>query len=124
MTHELIFHVEPVAKGRPKFTKAGFAFTPKKTREAESTLKYLMKSKWKNEPLENPVRLELVFSITKPKSAKKRQYPSVKPDIDNLIKLVTDAGNEILWRDDNLIVEISARKEYGEPGIKLVVGEL
>ena len=121
--YEFVFHVEPCAKGRPKFTAKGFAYTPKKTRDAESELKLLMRSKWSRPPLEKPLKLDITFSITRPKSVK-RDLPAVKPDIDNLIKLCTDSGNKILWNDDNQIVELSAKKVYGPPSIWLAMREL
>lgn len=120
--HTMVFKCEPVPKGRPIFGK-GFTYTPKKTRDAERDLRMLMRSQWRGRPIERPVRVDLIFSLTKPKSVK-RLLPSVKPDIDNLIKLVTDCMNEIIIQDDNLIVEISARKEYGLPFIQLKVGEI
>jgi len=124
MTYTLSFQVEPVAKQRPRFGK-GFSYTPKKTRDAERHLKLLMTTAWRREPLYGPLKVEIVFTITRPKSAKKRMYPTTKPgDLDNLIKLCADSGNGILWKDDSQIVEISARKEYGDPRIHLKVGEL
>lgn len=120
--HTMTFNIEPIAKGRPVFGK-GFTYTPKRTRDAEKNLKILMRSQFKHKPLESSIKIEIVFFMKRPKICK-RAYPSTRPDIDNLIKMVTDAGNEILWKDDNLIVQISARKEYGEPSIKLVVGEM
>ena len=84
-----------------------------------------MKSIWKSPPLQNAIKLEITFSIARPKSVPKtRQFPAVKPDLDNLVKLVTDSGNEILWRDDNLIIEILARKQYGEPRITVQMQEI
>lgn len=124
--HVLQFNIEPTPWARPTTAIInGFrrTLTTKKAREASETLKYLMRAKWRGQPLEAPLKLELVFSITKPKSCK-RPFPSVKPDVDNFIKMVMDCGNEIIWKDDNLIVEISARKEYGEPGIRITVGEI
>jgi Holliday junction resolvase RusA-like endonuclease len=123
MTHELEFHIEPTPKGRPRFTRSGIAFTPKETREAETTLRYLMRAKWRGQPLESALRVEIVFTLTKPKSVK-RLYPSVRCDVDNYAKLVLDCGNEIIWKDDSLIVDLHVRKEYGTPMIRMMVGEV
>jgi Holliday junction resolvase RusA-like endonuclease len=38
-----------------------------------------------------------------------------KPDLDNLLKMVCDCANSILYRDDSQIVLTIARKIYGEP---------
>ena len=41
-------------------------------------------------------------------------YPCMKrPDIDNIVKIVMDAGNNILWEDDSQIVHIDAMKQWG-----------
>lgn len=119
----MVFRVEPVPKGRPRFTVKGFAYTPKETRDAEDKLRWLMRSQWKGQPLEGALKVSLIFSLTKPKSVKKRLMPTVKPDLDNLIKIL-DCGNKIIWNDDAQIVELSARKEYGLPFIQLEVSEL
>ena len=48
-----------------------------------------------------------------------------KPDIDNLIKFVLDALNEIFWKDDGVISKVEAHKIYGEcPGTVIEIREL
>jgi Holliday junction resolvase RusA-like endonuclease len=120
---EAVFSVCPMPKARPRFTRQGFAYTTKENRDFEAKLKLLMRAEFRGKPLEVPLRLELTFSVPKPKSCK-RQHPTVKPDVDNFCKMVMDCGNGILWTDDNLVVELVARKEYGKPGIRLVVTEM
>jgi Holliday junction resolvase RusA-like endonuclease len=38
-----------------------------------------------------------------------------KPDIDNLIKMVLDCANKILYNDDAQITAIITKKIYGDP---------
>ena len=40
--------------------------------------------------------------------------PTKKPDIDNVIKIITDALNGIAYDDDAQIVSLSATKFYDE----------
>ena len=48
--------------------------------------------------------------------------PGIKPDFDNIAKLVGDALNGLVWTDDKLIVEARVRKIYGlQPKIVLTV---
>lgn len=55
-------------------------------------------------PLEEPLTVCIEFTLLKPKSvAKKRQHPSVEPDLDNLEKSVLDAINGLIYTDDALI---------------------
>ena len=75
-------------------------------------------------PLEGPIELLLVFYMKRPKghygtgknsgSIKPNApyYCSKKPDIDNMIKFVTDAMNSIFWKDDAQICKITAQKIY------------
>ena len=36
--------------------------------------------------------------------------PAKKPDIDNIVKAVLDALNEVAYRDDTQVVELQVRK--------------
>ena len=48
--------------------------------------------------------------------------PTGRPDLDNLIKALTDACNGIVWRDDAQIVRLMAEKRYSEqPGASISV---
>lgn len=111
--------LEPVAYGRTRIakTKSGDIrpITPAKTRHAMNNLKLFMASA---DPIlfEGAVSVELEFQFARPKSVseKKRPFPSVKPDIDNICKSVFDAGSGILWLDDSQIVRLVATKTYGD----------
>lgn len=118
----MIWHLElkcdPVAKGRPRFGN-GRTYTPAKTLKAERELEMLMLSQFRIEPLDFALNVTVQFFISPPKRTKNK-YPCVKPDIDNYTKLVLDAGNGILWKDDGLIVSLHAHKFYStEPRITI-----
>lgn len=62
--------------------------------------------------LDQPLSVELAFWLPKPKSVT-RFVPSVKPDLDKLIRSTCDGlKTGGLYTDDALIVEITARKYY------------
>lgn len=118
---QYVIFMTPVAKGRPKFsvnrhTGRAMAHTPAKTSDAERSLRSLLLD---HDP-QIHARAEALsctfdFYMLKPKSAgKKRPYPTVKPDLDNLEKLVKDACNGILWHDDAQVVQVVKRKIYCE----------
>jgi Holliday junction resolvase RusA-like endonuclease len=63
-----------------------------------------------------PVWLTLNFYVSKPKSVKKGRFcPSVKPDLDKLIRSTMDALTGILFADDAQVVELNCSKSYGTP---------
>ncbi len=51
--------------------------------------------------------------------------PTVKPDIDNYFKCVTDALKGICWVDDNQIVDVEMHKYYDEkPRVEIEIREI
>jgi Holliday junction resolvase RusA-like endonuclease len=76
-------------------------------------------------PLEGPVKLTLEFRLHKPTAATKakRELPSVKPDLDKLIRSAKDALSGIAYRDDALVTSLVAAKRYVDgtqtPGVQV-----
>jgi Holliday junction resolvase RusA-like endonuclease len=122
-TYEIFIPIEPVPKGRPRFTRFGHTYNPPKTRIYEQNVSLFLKSKFKDNPLENAVWLEITFMLPVLKT-KKRLLPTVKPDVDNLSKAILDSANGILWTDDKLIISMLAKKIYAiyEPGTLIKFG--
>lgn len=58
--YTLIFHTNPTAKGRPRFTRRGFAYTPNKTRQAERELSILAREQWKRPVLTGAVYVDAI----------------------------------------------------------------
>lgn len=125
----------PTAKGRARVTKFG-AHTPVKTRNAEAFVKALAYDAMKGRPLlEGPLAVEIFIYMPIPKSTPKKRYHALvdaphtkKPDIDNLVKLVKDAMNGVVYHDDAQVFSLTAVKRYGtEPRtvikVKNVKGE-
>ena len=75
-------------------------------------------------PLKGPVRLVFTAYMPIPASASKKRKAAmqagkighiVKPDVDNLAKQLLDAMSRLwFWEDDRQVVELVARKRYGE----------
>lgn len=111
---------EPVAQGRPRFSShGGFVRTydPAKSKEAKQHVRYSAKVAMEgSEPLDGPIKMYAEFGIMLPKSQERKRTPvpkgwrTKKPDLDNLLKLVKDACSGIVYLDDNIIVEVHARK--------------
>lgn len=122
----------PVAKGRPKFRAAGAyvtAYTPKKTRDAENAIAQAWKNAYGSLTLmEGPLELSVVAYMPLPKGASKKrllavsasgEWHLVKPDADNILKLVQDALNGVAYADDNRICVTVPVKVYAanQPGV-------
>lgn len=88
---------------------------------------------YQGEPLDHPLRVDLVFVMPRPKSMcwKRRPMPRApfakKPDRDNLEKSLYDALNGLLWRDDSLICDGRVQKVYAagdeQPHVEIVIRE-
>lgn len=131
-TEEIFFPFTPVAKGRPKFSKYGHTYTPKKTADYE---KYIAEHYKEVGPgmFEGPVYIKLIFQMPIPKSYPKWKLKAIqkgifkydkKPDLDNLAKSVLDALNGIAYEDDSNITQLTLVKRYSQfPGVKMTIRE-
>ena len=118
---------EPVAKARPKFTRSGHAYTPKKTKDYEESIKFAFMSQTCERmpvyPKGIPLQVDATFAKSVPQSytKKKREaclngdiLPTGKADLDNYLKAVLDALNGLAFEDDSQIVMTMAEKIYAE----------
>lgn len=129
---KFVIPVIPIPKGRPRFTRRGFAFTPQKTRVAQETIKWYLKSTFKDKPLTGALQCVIRCVMPIPASlSKKKQgllagtWHMKRPDVDNILKLVLDSANGILWYDDAQISILTATKEYGrDPRIEIELDSL
>ena len=117
-SHEFIIEGNPVPKGRPRFSrKSGHVYTPKITRDEEARIKNILKREIGKIALKKrPVILTLSFFLKRPKRLLKANpgpIPHiVRPDLDNLVKLISDASNDILYLDDCEIFKMELEKYY------------
>tara|TARA_R110001606_G_C14929392_1_gene597765 strand:+ start:117 stop:512 length:396 start_codon:yes stop_codon:yes gene_type:complete len=115
----LVVKGEPLGKERPRFGR-GRTYTPKRTVDAENNIK-LLAFEAGVEKLDGPLRMRVTFEMKIPKSwpAQSRKEalegfirPTKGKDLDNQIKLIGDALNNIAYDDDAQLVEIMAVKRY------------
>lgn len=116
----------PVGKGRPKFARRGnfvTAYTPEKTASYENLVKMAAAEAMAGRDiLSGAVSVGIHLFVTPPASwSQKKQnqaiagqgiYPTSKPDVDNVIKGIFDAMNEIVWKDDKQVVDVVVSKRY------------
>ncbi len=77
-------------------------------------------------PAQTPIVVALMFHLPRPKTVK-RPLPSVKPDLDKLVRCVFDAITDSgLWSDDGCVTSVFASKQYVDktPGITIVLTDL
>ena len=81
----------------------------------------------KGGPLRGAVELKTKFYFSRPRSVseKKRPYPTVRPDLDKLVRNIGDALKGIMYAEDAQIVKIETEKGYGDvPRVDIKVKEL
>jgi len=87
----------PVPKGRPRITRRGIAYTPKRTVDAEKRIAWAVSKAWKEKPDEVSrfsLKIEVHFRL------------KGRGDWDNYGKIVSDTLNGLVWGDD-------AQVDYG-----------
>lgn len=117
----------PVPKGRPKARVTnGFAqiYTPHKTRQYEAKVKRAAMDAMKGLlPVDGPVAVTLIAYFPIAASTTKRDRALIEAghkacmalaDLDNVVKSVTDALNEVVYADDRQIIELNARKLWSD----------
>ena len=114
---------QPIAKQRPRVTRAGIAYTPSKTVNYEALVKYTYQSLyWNREPILGHIEAHITAIFPIPKSYSKKKTAELlaghnnydkKPDCDNLAKIILDALNGIAYKDDSQVTALHIVKEYG-----------
>jgi Holliday junction resolvase RusA-like endonuclease len=127
---KLIIPGAPVGKGRPRVCHT-HTFTPQKTRDYEDLVRkiYIIGNYGKQLEGQLCMRIKAYYEI--PKTASKNTIqgmttglirPTIKPDIDNVIKIIADSINGLAYRDDKQIVGIQAEKWYStEPRVEVEI---
>lgn len=70
-------------------------------------------------PLAGPVHVEVEFRLSRPASVsvKRRPFPTVKPDLDKLVRSTLDALTSAgVYGDDAQVVSLAVSKVYADGG--------
>ena len=113
MKLELVVHGKPIPWARPAQGRFGRYDSQKHVKDALGLI--FRGAIGKHLSPTGIFRLTLKFYLPRPnkkKSIGEGEVHHIRPDLDNLTKLVLDAGNGILWQDDSMIVSIHAEKFY------------
>jgi len=113
-------HTPPVPQKQTQFGK-GRCYDPSK--KAKEAIQWQIRPYAPKEPITGPVSLHLTFLLPIPKSTSKlirRQMiegkilPIMRPDFDNLAYIITNAMNQLIYKDDSQVVDAKIMKRYGE----------
>lgn len=129
---------EPRGKGRPKFARQGGfvrVYTDDKTMKYEALIQLEARRAMKGRPLiTGPVkiRMEILHPVRASWSKSKRAgalagtiAATVKPDSDNVEKIVYDALNGYVWGDDTQVVDAHVTKHFSEtPCVSILITPL
>ena len=129
---------EPVAQGRPRFSRQGGfvkAYDPAKSRDYKSYVRMIAAQNAPVTPVEGAIEFSLRIYRAIPKGMPKykrkaakegRLRPVTKPDVSNVLKGVEDALKGVWYKDDSQIVGYGVLgKWYDErPRIEIVMREL
>lgn len=115
---------KPLGKARPRVTRKGFTYTPQKTVNYESLIRWTFQSEFPNhKPFEGIVKATITAIYEIPKSYTKKKINEIKEhnylynhksDCDNIAKIVLDSLNGIAYRDDAQVAILNVCKLYGE----------
>lgn len=120
-----------------KFTGQVYSrtYTPTKTVNYENMVKneYIVATKIQfPDDAMLDMRIKAYYQIPKSASKSKREKmisgkirPMVKPDVDNIEKIIADSLNKLAYRDDAQIVDIQCRKFYSDtPRVEVVIKQI
>ena len=134
----IIIEGEPVAQGRPRFTRQGHPYDPEKSREYKERVALAAKKAMRGrEMFAKPFplwceitvyrKIPKTFTGGKRLAAEYNRYrPITRPDADNYVKGILDAMNGIVYEDDALICRLVVEKFYTDkqPRIVVIVEEI
>lgn len=124
----------PAGKARPRFRRTKFGvstYTTDKTREYEKLVVDCF-NKASGNLVETPVRVRILAKFPIPKGWSKNNKakalkgeirPTVKPDVDNITKVILDALNGHAFLDDKQVTSCEIEKRYAErPCVVVYIG--
>lgn len=110
---------EPASKSRPRFTGENAkkrAYTPEKVKQAEEIIAWHFRRERPDWTTPDPDGAFGVFAIFFAGNRQRR-------DVDNMIKLVLDACNGVVWKDDAQVSEVTGRITRGveDPRTEIII---
>lgn len=116
-----ILHGTPIPLQRPRFCRGRVVDFQKEEKLIDGI--NIKRQHRTQDLIEGPIFFDVTFFMPMPKhySERKRdlnrgKFHRSRPDLDNFIKYILDVCNGILYTDDSLIAQISAKKIWSDEG--------
>jgi len=111
--HKQFIPIRPLAKERPRATRSGHVYTPKRTAQYEKKVAEAYTGPLI--PADHTVEVCLDFSkdgtsIVVFGKKNPTWKASLRGDVDNYVKSVLDALNGVAWADDSQIIKVTVSK--------------
>jgi len=111
--HKQFIPIRPLVKERPRATRTGHVYTPKRTENYEKAVAAAY-----NGPLfdaSHTIEVSLVINskgttITVSATENPDFKSPLKGDVDNYAKSILDGLNGVAWEDDKQIIKLTVRK--------------
>jgi len=102
---DLTVEGNPIGKERPRLGKGGHVYTPNKTLSQETAIKWAIRDELRDYDVDGESEFALLCYFYR--------NDLRRVDADNCLKLVSDAANGMVWKDDSQVVEVYARLYRG-----------
>lgn len=126
-----ILYGNPVPLARPRFSDRKIYDSQKQLKN--DILLQLLHQHAGRPQLTGPVEINVNFYLPISKARRANdgkskldgKYHTYRPDLSNLIKLIEDVGNGLMYKDDSCVCKISAQKFFStEPRTEFEVTEI
>jgi Holliday junction resolvase RusA-like endonuclease len=128
----LVVKGDPVGKGRPRRGRNRVMYTPKETVNQEVLIKTIFNIEYPDhEPIYGACRMRVTAYLSIPASASKKMKmlmvddviePTKRPDLDNLLKIVMDALEGRVYKNDSQVTRVTLIKGYStQPRMEIEV---
>ena len=110
---------KPYALKRHRMTRKGHTYDPPDNIKWKKMAQFQFNAQ-RVTPMHGPLLVIITAVFLLPKYRHRKREPVLdrtahwgRPDIDNIVKAIFDAGNGFLWDDDAQIAAVFAQKWYG-----------
>lgn len=100
-----------VRNGKTIVTSANKKLKPWRKAVTQAAMEAVKREQFRPFTKHEPVYCTMVFYLPRPKSVK-RDYHTVKPDLDKLIRAILDSLTGVVFVDDSQVVGINSVKFY------------